>query len=261
MIFMRNIQRFQKLGFVLMTSLFLSACSGITCDPETGEKNVDPYEAMNRKTYAFNQTVDKAVLKPVAKAYNATIPWPVRDGVSNFFDNLGEVTTLGNNILQLRLDEAVLTTWRFALNSTVGLLGLIDVGSKVGFPRHPQDLGLTFAKWGMEDSPYLVLPFFGSRTVRDTVGDVVDYHYLSVYPHIDPKKARYSLLALKAVSHRAALLHAGKVMNQIALDPYLFERDAYLQRRHQKILQNAQRASQDTTTHASYLVPIDETMG
>jgi len=187
----------------------------------------DPWEGFNRKIFVFNDTLDFYVLKPVATGYDWAMPNPLQNGVSNFFNNIGEFRTILNDLLQLKLAQAGLDTTRFLVNTTVGVFGFIDIGSRIGLDRHDEDFGQTLGYWGVGSGPYLVLPFLGPNTVRDTAGFVPDY-YISPYQAIEHERTKYSLRALEVVDLRANLLELEKL---VAGDRYTFFRDAYLQRR------------------------------
>jgi phospholipid-binding lipoprotein MlaA len=193
--------------------------------------NKDPLEPMNRGIYKFNDTVDKAAIKPVAGAYKAVVPSPVRTGVNNFFSNLGTVVTLINNLLQLKLDKAMTDAGRLAINTTFGIAGLIDVASMDGVEKNNEDFGQTLAYWGWENSTYVVLPLLGPSTLRDTGGLVVDSAFFDPIYYVEDVPARNSALALKFLDRRSQYLPASDLLDEAALDPYAFMRDAYLQRR------------------------------
>jgi len=197
--------------------------------------NKDPLESMNRGIYKFNDTVDKAAIKPVAGAYKAVIPSPVRTGVNNFFTNLGTVITIVNDLLQLKFDKAFTDTGRFAINTTFGIAGLIDVASMDGIEKNNEDFGQTLGYWGWEDSTYLVLPFLGASTLRDAGGLVVDSAFIDPVYYVDHVPTRNSALALKFVDRRSQYLPASDLLDEAALDPYAFMRDAYMQRRTSQI--------------------------
>ena len=127
----------------------------------------DPWEGLNRKIFAFNDTLDKYALKPIAEGYQWITPDPVEDGVSNVFSNLWELTTIANDLLQFKFGQAASDTGRFLVNSTVGLLGIFDVASHMGLEKHQEDFGQTLGYWGVEPGPYIVAPLFGSFTLRD----------------------------------------------------------------------------------------------
>jgi phospholipid-binding lipoprotein MlaA len=201
---------------------------------------IDPYENYNRHAFEMNQKLDKVIFKPVATAYNTVLPWPAKKGISNFFGNLNMIPTVINDILQGNIRNTASDSWRFVINSTVGIFGLVDVAASIDLPDHSEDLGLTLAKWGYKDSHYLVLPIFGPSTVRDALALPVDYEVTSVYPYINPISLRYSLISLNFTSKRAQLLDYEDVINQASFDPYVFQRNAYLQRRAYLIQQNSQ---------------------
>lgn len=208
-----------KIILFLSISLFIAGCS--CCDP---------FEPLNRKIFAFNMVIDKALFRPVARAYDCVVPAPIVCSIGNFFDNLDDVPNVANNILQFKFYDAWSDLWRLAFNTTFGVLGLFDVATCAGLPKHHQDFGLTLARYGFTCSPYLVVPFFGPTTIRDTVGWSVDWRYLSIWGILEPTSLRYGLYGLRLVHKRAALLAADKLIDE-SLDPYIFVRDAYLQKR------------------------------
>ncbi|MBA2654314.1 MAG: VacJ family lipoprotein [Gammaproteobacteria bacterium] len=191
---------------------------------------VDPLEPVNRQIFAFNMVIDKVILRPVATVYDKVMPPFVACRIGNFFDNIDDITNIANNTLQFKLLDAWSDCWRFAFNTTFGVFGLFDVATCAGLPKHHQDFGLTLARYGFVNSTYLMVPFFGPSTIRDTIGWSVDWHYLSLWPYIEPPSLRYGLYGLRIVHKRAALLPADRLIDE-ALDPYLFVRDAYLQKR------------------------------
>ncbi len=207
---------------IISTCLFSLTLFGCAC--------IDPLEPLNRKIFTFNIAVDRAIFRPVARAYEKVVPAPVCCGIGNFFDNLDDLTNIANNVLQFKLLDAWSDLWRFGLNTTFGLLGLFDVATCAGLPKHHQDFGLTLARYGFVNSSYLMIPIFGPSTLRDTIGWAVDWRYLSVWGYIEPKTLRYSLYGLRLIHKRACLLPADKLIDD-ALDPYIFVRDAYLQKR------------------------------
>lgn len=197
--------------------------------------NKDPLEGLNRGIYKFNDTADKAVIKPIAGAYKAVMPSPVRSGVNNFFSNLGTVVTIINDLLQFKLGQAMDDTGRFAINSTFGLAGLIDVASMDGIEKHNEDFGQTLGHWGWTNSTYIVLPFLGPSTLRDTGGLVVDSAFFDPIYYVDNVRTRNQLLIAKFIDKRAQYLPASDLLDEAALDPYAFMRDAYMQRRNSQI--------------------------
>ena len=190
--------------------------------------NPDPFEGFNRKVFAFNLKLDRWVLKPVAKGYDAVAPGFVKTGVSNFFSNLGEITNIVNDALQWKWLQASNDTGRLLLNSTIGIGGLFDVASVAGLEESPgEDFGQTLGRWGFKRGPYIMLPVLGPTTVRDGLGIPVNSLLDPVYYLEDPE-ARYGLVALRLTSQRADLLEVEKLASG---DFYLFVRDTYLQRR------------------------------
>lgn len=204
----------------------------------------DPIEGFNRAVFAFNDGLDKAVIKPVAQGYDAALPQPAKTGVANFFGNIEDVFIGVNNLLQGKVPEAANDWGRFAINTTIGVLGLIDWASDMGMEKHNEDFGQTFGRWGAGPGAYVVVPVFGPRNVRDTVGLIGD---LAVDPvgHVDNIPARNTLIVTRLISDRAALLPADKVIEEAALDKYSYIRDAYLQRRRSLVYDGAPPRSND----------------
>jgi phospholipid-binding lipoprotein MlaA len=186
----------------------------------------DPWESLNRKTFAFNEFLDRNFLKPAAKGYQAITPEPVDTSVTNFFSNLREVPSFVNHLAQARPKDAAADAGRFILNTTVGVLGLFDVASKVGIEQKNADFGLTLGRWGIGSGPYLVLPFLGPSTVRDAAGQTLDvFSYPVVYLEAP---AEIPVRALEIIDGRADLLETEKL---ITGDRYTFLRNLYVQRR------------------------------
>ena len=203
---------------------------GLLAGCATSGNPKDPIEGFNRAMFAFNEGLDAAIVKPVATGYEAVLPSPVRTGVTNFFSNIDDLFIGVNNLLQGKVPEAFSDLGRVVINTTVGLLGVIDFATDAGLEKHNEDFGQTFGRWGVGSGAYVVIPVFGPRTVRDTVGLVLDVKVDPVWAHL-PKGARDAALALRFVNDRANLLPADKVIEEAALDKYSYMRDAYLQRR------------------------------
>ncbi|MBN1684046.1 MAG: VacJ family lipoprotein [Gammaproteobacteria bacterium] len=210
---------------------------------------VDPHERFNRDMFRFNEKLDKYILKPVAKTYDTLVPQPLSNGINRAFLNLDNITNIFNDLLQTNFYQATSDSWRFIVNSTVGILGLVDVASKIGLQQNTQDFGLTLAKWGYQKSTYLVLPFFGPRTVRDTLAMPVNY-FTTVYPYMKNMRVRNGLYVLDVVNKRVQLLRFEDVYEQMAIDKYVFLRNAYLQRRKYLIGQTAETEAEDTSPKA-----------
>ena len=190
----------------------------------------DPVEGFNRAMFAFNEGLDSVIVKPVATGYEAVLPSPIRTGVTNFFGNIDDLFIGVNNLLQGKIPEAFSDLGRVVINTTIGLLGVLDIASDAGLEKHDEDFGQTFGRWGVGNGAYVVIPVFGPRTVRDTVGLVLDVQADPVANH-RPKGDRDIALVLRLVNDRANLLAADKVVEEAALDKYSYVRDAYLQRR------------------------------
>jgi len=215
---------------LLVVPLLAWSCLVAGC--ATGPNPRDPYESLNRKVYSFNEGVDKAVLKPVAKGYVAVVPRLARRGVTNFFNNLGMVVTTFNDALQAKGTKVPVDFARFTTNVVFGLGGLIDVASELRIENRNEDFGQTLGYWGLRSGPYLVLPFFGPSTVRDGSGLAVDFLVSPfVYVEQDEIALSWSLFALDVIDTRANLLGAESFLEEAALDRYSFLRDTYLQRR------------------------------
>jgi phospholipid-binding lipoprotein MlaA len=208
--------------------LLLAGCASTPPDYTTQTK--DPWEKMNRATFAFNQKFDKAIARPVAKTYVRAVPRQARTGIHNFLNNLGSPVTIINDLLQGNMGYTVKDTGRFLINSTIGLLGWFDVATHMGLPDHSADLGETLAHYGVASGPYLVIPFLGPSNVRDTGGLFTDYLYLNpVYNNLQPRY-RNAATITNFVDTRASLLDLDSTIDN-AFDPYTFMRDAWIQHR------------------------------
>ena len=208
-----------------VAALALGGCSTV----QTPSKD-DPWEGFNRTVYTFNDKVDTYALKPVAQGYVKVTPQPVRDSVTNFFANIGDVYNAANNFLQLKITDGVEDIMRIVINTVFGLGGLFDVATLAKLPKHNQDFGLTLGHYGVPPGPYLVLPLFGPSTVRDGVGLVPNY-FINPLTYVDPAALSWGLYGLNVVSTRANLLGASDLLEGAAIDKYSFIRNAYLQRR------------------------------
>jgi phospholipid-binding lipoprotein MlaA len=210
--------------------VFLMCLSLIGCATGPNANPHDPLEPFNRGVYHFNEVVDKAVLKPVASVYRDALPDRVRQGIGNFFNNLGDVWSFVNNALQFKGQAAVDSLKRFGVNTFVGWGGIFDVASEMDIEKHTKDFGHTLGYWGVAPGPYLVLPLLGPSTFRDAVALPVDLKgdLVSNIHHIP---TRNSATAVRAIDTRSDLLKASTMLEEAALDQYSFTRDAYLQRR------------------------------
>lgn len=210
----------------------LLALAGCASGPQASPK--DPFEPFNRGVYRFNDAVDRAVLKPVATTYRDVVPSPVRSGVTNFFHNLQDGWSVVNNALQFKGEGAVLSALRFGVNTVFGFGGVFDIASEMQIERRSEDFGQTLGHWGVGPGPYLVWPILGPSTLRDTAAMPLDSAG-DASNRITDVATRNSVTVLKGVNQRARLLQATKMLDQAALDPYLFTRDAFLQHRRSQV--------------------------
>tara|TARA_B100001564_G_C20653567_1_gene678070 strand:- start:673 stop:1464 length:792 start_codon:yes stop_codon:yes gene_type:complete len=219
--------------FTMVIVIILSASLALNTNNAYSSED-DPLEPLNRAVFGFNEVIDDALLEPVAKGYRAITPDPVEDSVSNFFNNLGEINTIINSTLQLKLDKTVSSSARFVINSTVGVFGLFDIATNLGIERHREDFGQTLGHYGVPAGPYLVLPFFGPSTFRDAPGFYAD---IAVEKSISPvhtelhHEERQLIQATNVIDTRANLLQATKILDTAAKDKYIFLRESYLQKR------------------------------
>lgn len=206
-----------------LAMLLLSGCAST----QSYHNPQDPFEPLNRRIYAFNDTVDKAVLKPVAQGYTQVMPKAGQAMVHNFFSNLDDFLVTMNDLLQFKLVQAFSDGGRVLINSTLGVFGLVDAAAATGYPKHNEDFGQTLGVWGLKSGPYLMLPLLGPSSFRDGIGLFVDGQ-ASLITNRKDMRTRNQLLLAKGVSTRASLLDQEKVLDQAVLDRYSFLRDAYL---------------------------------
>jgi phospholipid-binding lipoprotein MlaA len=219
-------------------SLTLLVTSGCATGPD--RKPGDPFEPANRAIFTFNDALDTHIAQPIAKGYQKVTPQPIRQAITNFFSNLGDVSNFANDLLQLKITDATEDLMRLAMNSTFGLGGLIDFATPAGLPKHHQDFGLTMGHYGVPAGPYLVLPVFGPSSVRDGIGMGVDVKF-NILNYIEPA-VRNPMYIAQFVSARADLLGATDLLQQAALDKYSFVRDAYRQQR-QSLIRGSQNSN------------------
>ncbi len=212
---------------LILTMFILSGCATLS---DNYRDPVDPWESYNRSMTRFNDKFDKYVGKPVARVYRNITPAPLDKGITNFFNNFYDITSAFNNLLQLKFEHAVSDIGRVVFNTTLGLFGFFDVASAMDFERHYEDFGQTLGYWGVSPGPYLVLPILGPSDVRDTGGLIVDA-LTNPVTYVEDNGVRNGLILLRGVDQRADLLGASKILQEAALDPYEFMRDAYLQKR------------------------------
>jgi phospholipid-binding lipoprotein MlaA len=226
---MHKVFRRSRAGLVAtaLAAVLLAGCAS------TGNPN-DPLEGYNRAMFGFNEQVDKVVVKPAAQVYEAVLPSPARTAIGNVLGNLGDPWIGLNNMLQGKFAEGMSDLMRFAFNSTWGLLGLLDIASEAGLPKHDEDLGQTLGRWGVGEGAYIVLPFFGPRTVRDAVALPADMMANEPF-RIDHVPTRNTVLGTRLVHGRSVLLGTERTLDEAALDRYAFVRDFYLEQRRYKV--------------------------
>ncbi len=212
----------------LMSLLLLNGCASTSTTD-----NGDPHESLNRKFYNFNDTIDKNVLEPVAKKYADVTPDPIREGVTNFFDNVGYLNTIANDLLQGKVGQFFQDSGRFVVNSTIGIGGLFDPASSMGMKQNNEDLGQTFGVWGANEGAYLTLPLLGPSSYRDLPSPVMGI-FLNPMTYL-ATVVTLPVAAVGAVNSRANLLDASRIRDQAALDPYTFVREAWRQQREYEI--------------------------
>ncbi len=223
-------------GDLTFSSVLTNSGSMVNAEAQYSGGQSDPFESINRVTFAVNLKADEWAIKPVAQAYKTVIPTLVRTGVQNVFGNVADIWTSANNLMQGKVREARTDATRVLINSTVGVVGLIDFASDWGYPKHKEDFGQTLGAWGVPSGPYIVLPLLGPSTLRDSAAQFsVDVH-ANAFRYLADPGGRNSITALRLTDSRSRLLDREKALQGIALDQYLFVRDAYLQRRQAQVL-------------------------
>ncbi len=223
-----------KRSIPIVCSLLMAGCAST----QTPTSPDDPHENMNRKIFAVNMAVDKAILRPTARVYADVIPVPLQSGIHNAFSNFNSVSSVSNDVLQGKMTYGLSDAWRILINTTVGIGGLFDVASKMGLPKHNENFGLTLAYWSnTTSSPYGVLPFFGPSTNRDSFGSLVDIFLLGAWRYIRPLYVKFGVYTLEVIDKRAQLMDANQLIDD-SFDPYIFVRDAYLQTQAKAISDN-----------------------
>ena len=240
-----------KLNTKLLALSFIFFSSFISAE----ENPKDPYEGFNRGVYTFNDTIDGVILKPIAMGYNYVTPDVAKKGINNFYNNITDFITAVNSFLQLDFEQGMTDSGRVIVNTTIGLLGFIDVAStnvNNYTERNKQDFGTTLARYGWRDSAYLVLPFFGPSTFRDGTGLAVDGLFIDPIGYVQNVRWRNRLYIGKIINTRAQLLDATNLMDDASIDPYAFQRDSWLQMR------NAQIDGKEQIDYDQYLDYLSE---
>lgn len=227
---MKTTRNFYKLcrHVLFASSAFLLASCATSKNP------VDPYEKYNRVIFKFNRGLDYVILRPVADLYDTVIPEPIQGGIGRMYTNFYEPSRVVNDILQGEGLYAAQDGARFVVNTTVGLVGFFDVAQSLGYPPHHQDFGVTMARWGWDQSAFLVVPFLGVYTVRDFSAIPFNSYAFTFWPYVRPESLSWELYFLELIHDRSVLRPTDKVIDE-AIDPYLLVRDAYLQKRKQDI--------------------------
>ena len=239
----------------LNTKLLALSFILFSCFISAEENPKDPYEGFNRGVYTFNDTIDGAILKPIAMGYNYVTPDVAKKGINNFYNNITDFITAVNSFLQLDFEQGMTDSGRVIVNTTIGLLGFIDVAStnvNNYTERNKQDFGTTLARYGWRDSAYLVLPFFGPSTFRDGTGLAVDGLFIDPIGYVQNVRWRNRLYIGKIINTRAQLLDATNLMDDASIDPYAFQRDSWLQMR------NAQIDGKEEIDYDQYLDYLSE---
>ncbi len=223
--------RFHYLPFLILTGIILLTMGCASTTPD-GDVN-DPIESTNRYIYEFNEGFDRIILKPVATGYQK-LPGPVQTGTHNFFRNLDDVVVVVNDVLQLNPEQFTSDALRLSVNTVFGLLGLIDMGTPMGLPKHHESFADTLGYWGVGSGPYIVLPILGPSSVRDAPSLIVDF---LVHPlnQVSPTSATVALASVRAVDIRSELLKTTDIRDKLALDPYIFTRESYYQWRQNRV--------------------------
>jgi len=222
----------KKFFFVFLIA-FLTACSSLPTGTERSP--ADPWEPFNRSIFSFNEGLDDYVLKPITEGYRFVLPKLVREGISNFFSNYRDIYTALNNLLQGNIDLAFSDLMRVMVNTIFGLGGTIDMATPAGLEKHTADFGQTFGVWGMPSGPYVVLPFFGASSVRDTFGTAADLESDYLFSFVSNIGLRNTITGIRVVNARNNYFEAGELVEGAAIDKYSFLRDSYIQRRQYQI--------------------------
>jgi len=211
-----------RILFLLLAMLLLGGCA-------TTANQGDPLIGLNRVFYDINQGLDRHLIKPIAEGYSRVTPKPVRTGITNFFDNISYINVIFNDVLQGKINQGLADSGRFLINSTIGSGGLFDPASGMGLNKHNEDLGQSFGVWGAGEGAYLDLPLLGPSSVRDAP-DLATSTYLNPLFYVTTT-VTLPLGALNVINKRANLLEVTRVRDEAALDPYIFTREAYRQKR------------------------------
>jgi phospholipid-binding lipoprotein MlaA len=228
----------------LMVASLLAGCATVGGGRTGPGQRLDPWERWNREVFAFNEALDENIVKPVAIVYADVMPQPVRQGISNFFNNASDAWSAVNNFLQAKWEGGFRDLMRFGTNTVFGVFGILDVASEMGIDHQYEDFGQTLGHWGMGPGAYVVWPLLGPSTVRESLALPLDFAITPGYIFGD-SSSRFALYGLSLINTRANLLGASRVIDDIALDKYTFLRDAYLQRRRSLVLDGEEPPEED----------------
>jgi len=220
----------RKIGVILIGLIAILSSGCATYSGNSLSDANDPLQSVNRPVFAMNDAFDTVLFKPLAQGYNAVTPKPIRDGVTNFFSNLNEIDNAINNLFQGKPDKFAISVGRLAINSTLGIGGIVDVASRMGLQHSPEDLGQTMGYFGAGSGPYIVLPLLGSSSVRDVPGRIVSM-YLNPLAWLDDISFRNIMVGINAVDSRSNLLAKEEIAREISDDKYTLYKDAFLEER------------------------------
>ena len=225
-----NIFLSKKSILLIFLLIFLSGC---TYQNELINDPIDPLENRNRSIYTFNENLDEAILEPAADGYDYITPNFLQKGFNNFFDNINYPVTIINQLLQGNIGKSLQDTLRFTINTTIGVFGLFDPASSMGLPEHDEDFGQTLAVWGVKEGPYLMLPFFGPKTLRSLTGDLTDVFFNPIL-NIDDTNLKIKTNLISILQDRSDLSTLEEELDN-SFDPYQYIKDSYIQNRKYKI--------------------------
>jgi len=225
-----NIFFAKKPILIIFTLILLSGCS---YQNELINDPIDPLENRNRSIYTFNENLDEAILEPAADGYDYITPKFLQKGFNNFFDNINYPVTIINQLLQGNIGESLQDTLRFTINTTIGVFGLFDPASSMGLTEHDEDFGQTLAVWGVKEGPYLMLPFFGPKTLRSLTGDLTDVLFNPLL-NIDDTNLKIKTNLINILQDRSDLSTLEEELDN-SFDPYQYIKDSYIQNRKYKI--------------------------
>ncbi len=243
----------RQLCLTILALMLLGGCATTRVEAPVN----DPFESVNRKVYAFNTHLDNYLIKPAAKGYKRVVPDPVEDGITNFFTNIFTVNVLVNDLLQGKFREAGDDLGRLAINSTVGLLGFIDVASRLGIERNYETFGQTFGKWGFAEGPFVMLPLFGPSNLRAAIGRIPG-SYTSYPRYLEDFRTVVAVQGTEIIAFRADLLGTDNLLDEAALDPYVFLRDFWSRRHRTQTLDDQTPPADPNETTFDLSDEIDE---